>query len=233
MSDITIHYHFTLEDGSEEAFELVLDEKTLELRDPQSPDLPPWTELGFRQCQHCPLHATTSPRCPPAAKLVGLVQGFARVLSHERVQVKVRTAERTTIVEASAQEAVSSLMGLIMAVSGCPHTAFFRPMARFHLPGASTDETIYRATSMHMLAQYYVRLAGEEPDLAFADLVRRYEAVQEVNRAFVQRLRAAADADATINAIVVLDGWALSMPWAIEESLEGLRHLFEPYLGGG
>ncbi|MDH3459261.1 MAG: hypothetical protein OER90_20655 [Gemmatimonadota bacterium] len=230
MSDVTIHYHFTLEDGSEETFELALDEKTLELRATDSADHPAWTELGFRQCHHCPLEPATSPQCPAAAKLVWLVQGFARVLSHERVRVEVRTTERATTLNASAQEAVSSLMGLIMAVSGCPHTAFFRPMARFHLPGATTEETIYRATSMHMLAQYYVRLAGGDPDLVFADLVQRYEAVQEVNRAFVQRLRAAADSDATINALVVLDGWALTMPWAIEESLEGLRHLFEPYL---
>jgi hypothetical protein len=83
---------------------------------------------------------------------------------------------------------------------------------------------------MHMLAQYYVQLAGEEPDFAFAGLLESYAAVQKVNRAFVKRLHAAADYDSTINALVVLDAWALTMPWAIEESLEGLRHLFDPYL---
>jgi hypothetical protein len=230
MADFTIRYQFTLEDGSEETFELVLDPKTLELSASGSADLPAWTELGFRQCPHCPLQSVTTPHCPAAANLVGLVRGFARVLSHQHVRVKVRTEERTTILDTSAQQAVSSLMGLIMAVSGCPYTAFFRPMARFHLPGAVTEETMYRAASMHMLAQYYVRLAGGEPDLAFADLVKRYEGVQEVNRAFVDRLRAAAQSDSTINALVVLDGWALTMPWAVEESLEALRHLFEPYL---
>ncbi len=121
-------------------------------------------------------------------------------------------------------------MGLIMAVSGCPHTTFFRPMARFHLPGATTEETIYRAVSMHMLAQYYVRLAGGEPDLELKGLAKNYEAVKKVNRAFVKRLHAAAEYDSTINALVVLDAWALTLSWAIEESLEDLRHLFEPYL---
>lgn len=230
MSDISIGYRFTLEDGSEESFELILDAKTLELTPSDAADLPPWTELGFRQCSNCPLEATTSPHCPAAARLLGLVQGFARVLSYERVNVQVKTDERTVALETSAQQAVSSLMGLIMAVSGCPHTSFFRPMARFHLPGATTDETLYRAASMHMLAQYYVHLSGKEPDLAFADLLEKYEEVQKVNRAFVKRLHAAADYDSTINALVVLDAWALTMPWAIEESLEGLRHLFEPYL---
>jgi len=230
MPDVNIQYHFTLEGGAEEAFDLALDENTLELRVSESADLPPWTELGFRQCPNCPLQPATAPHCPAAARLVGLVRGFARVLSYERVGVEVRTTERTIKLDTSAQQAVSSLMGLLMAVSGCPHTAFFRPMARFHLPGASTEETIYRAVSMHMLAQYYVQLAGGTPDLEFAGLLRNYETVQMVNRAFVKRLHAAADYDSTINALVVLDAWALTMPWAIDASLEGLRHLFEPYL---
>ena len=43
MSDVTIHYRFTLDDGSEEAFELALDERTLELRATDSAELPPKT----------------------------------------------------------------------------------------------------------------------------------------------------------------------------------------------
>jgi hypothetical protein len=230
MTDITISYRFTLEDGAEEFVELALDSKTLSLRTSEAADLPPWTELGFRQCPDCPLQATTTPHCPAAAGLVGLVRGFARVLSYERIKVEVCTPERTVTLDTSAQQAVSSLMGLIMAVSGCPFTAFFRPMARFHLPGATTDETIYRAASMYMLAQYYVHFSGNEPDFAFAGLLEKYEAVQKVNRAFVKRLHAAADYDSTINALVVLDAWALTIPWAVEESLAGFRHLFEPYL---
>lgn len=230
MSDITIQYGFTLEDGTKESFELVLDEETLELRGSESTDLPPWTELGFRQCPNCPLQPDTTPHCPAAAKLVSLVRGFARVLSYEEVRIEVQTAERTIVHDTSAQQAVSSMMGLIMAVSGCPHTAFFRPMARFHLPGATTEETVYRAASMHMLAQYYVRLEGGEPDLELNGLATNYEAVGKVNRAFVKRLHAAAEYDSTINALVVLDAWALTLSWAIEGSLKELRHLFEPYL---
>ena len=230
MTDITIQYRFTLENGSEESFDVSLDERTLELSEEVPASPPPWTALGFRQCPNCPLDTATAPQCPAAVKLVGLVRGFARVLSYERVHVEVRTTERTVAHDTSAQQAVSSLMGLIMAVSGCPHTAFLRPMARFHLPSATTEETVYRAASMHMLAQYYVHKAGGEADLELEGLARRYEAVKEVNRAFVRRLHAAAQYDSTVNALVVLDAWALTLSWAIEESLEGLRHLFEPYL---
>jgi hypothetical protein len=231
MPDITIRYHIALEGGSAEEFELTLDERTLELRHAVVGALPSWTDLGFQQCPHCPLRSDTVSQCPAAVRLVPLVERFARVLSYEQASIEVSTAERTVTHATSAQQAVSSLMGLIMAVSGCPHTAFFRPMARFHLPGASLEETTYRAASMHMLAQYWVRRAGGEPDLDFTDLVRRYKDVQQVNRAFVKRLHAAAQADSTINALVVLDAWALSLPWEIAESLETLRPLFGPYLG--
>jgi len=231
MADISVRYRIALEDGPTEEFELTLDDRTLELGHAETDALPSWTDLGFQQCPHCPLRPDDMPRCPAAVRLVPLVQRFARVLSYEKASLEVHTAERTVIHDTSAQQAVSSLMGLIMAVSGCPHMAFFRPMARFHLPGASLEETTYRAASMHMLAQYWVLRAGGEPDLDFTDLVRRYKDVQQVNRAFVKRLHAAAQADSTINALVVLDAWALSLPWEIAESLENLRPLFAPYLG--
>ena len=37
-----------------------------------------------------------------------------------------------------------------MALSGCPVLEQLKPMARFHLPFASVEETIYRAASMYL-----------------------------------------------------------------------------------
>lgn len=230
MEDISLTYSFTLEDGSQEVFELTLDAVTLELKSGPPADLPPWTELGFHQCPSCPLESDTTPHCPAAAHLVGLIQGFARVLSHEKVRVEVVTENRTIISERAAQEAISSLMGLIMAVSGCPHTSFFRPMARFHLPFATEVETAYRAASMYLLAQYFAQRAGKDSDPELEGLLNIYKQVRDVNGAFVERLRAATEADSAINAIVVLDMLALNLPMAIGNSLEQLRHLFEPFL---
>ena len=51
-----------------------------------------------------------------------------------------------------------------------------------------------------------------------------------MNFAFAQRLREACQKDSMVNAIILLDMFAKSMPWAIEESLEEIRHLFQPYL---
>jgi len=230
MDHIEICYRFTLKDGTVDTIALKLDHLTLELIDNIPEELPAWSELGFHQCPQCPISPEDLSHCPAAANLVNLVEGFARVLSHEWVATEVTTADRTYAQETPAQRSVSSLMGLIMAVSGCPLTAYFRPMARFHVPWASQEETIYRATSMYLLAQYLRKRDGLASDLELDGLSKIYEDIRTVNRCFVERLRAASEKDSTINAIVVLDTQALTMPWAIDSSLEDLRPGFEPYL---
>ncbi len=55
--------------------------------------------------------------------------------------------------ETTAQQAMSSVLGLIMATAGCPWTDRLRPMARFHLPFASEAETVYRSVCMFLLAR--------------------------------------------------------------------------------
>ena len=54
--------------------------------------------------------------------------------SSERIRLEVTTTDRFVAQDTSAQKGISSMMGLIIATSGCPHTAFLRPMARFHQP---------------------------------------------------------------------------------------------------
>lgn len=120
-------------------------------------------------------------------------------------------------------------MGLIMATSGCPRTAFLKPMARFHLPFASEEETVYRVTSMYLLAQYFLGLEGQTDDDGFSGLTRLYGELEYVNTAMAKRLRAATETDSSLNAIVLLDLFAKTVPWALNRSLSDLRHLFAPY----
>jgi hypothetical protein len=122
------------------------------------------------------------------------------------------------------------MMGLVIATSGCPHAAFFRPMARFHLPLASKEETIFRATSMYLLAQYFLKKAGRAADFDLAGLIKIYDNMQIINNSIVERLRAATTTDSSVNAIVILDNYAKSLPFAIEKSLEDIRYLFSPFL---
>ncbi|HTY57181.1 MAG TPA: hypothetical protein VMF59_00125 [Bacteroidota bacterium] len=229
MKDFTVYYNFRLPDGSEEGFHLRLDPETLELRGNTPEVSPEWTKLDFHQCPNCPLNVEDHPHCPLALRLVNLVQRFDGLLSHEKVDMEVVTEERTITQQTTAQRGISSLMGLVIAASGCPHTALLRPMARFHLPFASNEETVYRATSMYLLAQYFLKKEGASADLELDGLARIYGNMQIINVAVAERLRAATTTDSSVNAIVVLDVYAKTVEMVIEGSLERIRYLFAPY----
>ncbi len=230
MKHIDIQYRFEMEDGQKELFTVLLDPEQLVSRPDISGDLPDWTRLAFHQCENCTLPLTSDARCPAAVNMVGIVNRFADLLSHDQTLVVVSTEERTVSSTTTMQRGVCSLMGLLMATSGCPMTTFFKPMARFHLPFASTQETIWRAISTYLLAQYFGLQNGDEPDIQFKGLTHVYQNIQTVNISFAKRLRSACHHDSMINAIILLDMFAQSMPLAIDESLEEIRHLFVPYL---
>lgn len=196
---------------------------------PEEPG-PAWAALGFQQCPNCPLNVEREAECPFARRLAAPLKTLGRLLSYDEIDVEVITAERSVSQRTSAQRAVSSFMGLVAAASGCPHTAYFRPMARFHLPFASEDETLYRAASMYTLAQYFRQQSGQPADLELEGLVDIYRQVQTVNRAMSVRLRAAFPADAPVNALILLDMFAKAMPYAVEDRLEAMRPLFGAYL---
>lgn len=219
-----------MEDEQQEIFDIQLDPDTLESRCDASSEMPDWVRLEFNQCSNCPLSPDTVPHCPAAENMVCIVERFADLLSHDKAMVVVKTADRTVSSSTSVQRGVCSVMGLLMATSGCPMTSFFKPMARFHLPFASTEETIWRATSTYLLAQYFKLQDGDPPDIQFAGLTSFYQNIQIVNLAFAKRLRAACRHDSMVNGIILLDMFAKSMPLAIEESLEEIRQLFVPYL---
>lgn len=219
-----------MEDGQEEIFTVRLDSVALECIYKYNNRLPKWTRLSFHQCDNCTLPIETEPSCPAAVSMVPIVERFANLLSHDSALVVVDTGDRTIAHEATVQCGICSLMGLLMATSRCPMTSFFKPMARFHLPFASTEETIWRATSTYLLAQYFKVLDGDKPDVHFEGLARIYENIQTVNLAFAKRLRTACSHDSMVNGIILLDMFAKTMPVAIEDSLEEIHHLFTPYL---
>ncbi len=229
MGTMTIRYYFTLPEGVREAFNLQFDVQKLELVNSLPATLPAWTKLDFHQCPNCPLTPEAYPYCPLAAHLVTVVERFEGLVSYSEIQVDIMTAERFITQETTVQRGISSLMGLIMAMSGCPHMAFFKPMARFHLPFASADETVYRATSMYLLAQYFLHKAGYQADLDLTGLREIYNNIEVVNVSVAKRLRTATEADSAINAIILLDIYTKSIPVVIEESLEEIRHLFAPF----
>ena len=230
MEIITVRYYFTLPGGVREAFVVQFDADTLELVDDFPNVLPAWTKLDFHQCPNCFLTPDAHPHCPLAASLVDIVERFKGLISYSEIQVDVMTEERFITQDTTVQRGMSSLMGLLMATSGCSHMAFFKPMARFHLPFASTDETVYRATSMYLLAQYFLKKQGQHADLDLTGLRKIYYNIEVVNSAVAKRLRAATEADSAVNAIMLLDIFTKALPVVIEKSLDAIRYLFTSYI---
>jgi hypothetical protein len=159
-----------------------------------------------------------------------LVDKMHDVVSIDGVKVEVTLDERIITRDATAQEGISALMGIITATSGCPHTVFFKPMARFHLPFANTEETFYRAASMYMLGQYYRWQAGKSVDMDLTGIHKFYEQVAIVNKGIADRLRCEKREDGSVNAIVLLDMFVKSMPMLLDETLTELKPLFKPYI---
>lgn len=228
--DLDIQYIFRFTDGREVSFAIRLDAVSLDSAAPVTENAEAWTRLEFHRCSHCPLDEAVHLYCPLARSLVGTVAILGDVLSYDRVAAEVITPERRILCDTSAQNAISAMMGLIIATSGCPHMAFFKPMARFHLPFASEEETMYRAASMYLLGQYFRQQQGLPTELGFEGLVHLYRNVEIVNRAMANRLRAAAREDGTVNALVLLDMYAKTLPAAVEETLQELRPLYTAYL---
>lgn len=230
MESITYQYRFRFDSGREEVFDVQLDGRSLDSLDPTPQNPPEWTRLDNHKCEHCPLDSLEVFFCPLAVHLVPLVERMGDVTSIDNVDVTVKLDDRIVTRSATAQEGISALMGIITATSGCPHTVFFKPMARFHLPFANTEETFYRAASMYMLGQYYRWQAGKSVDLELDGLFNFYSQVATVNKGIAKRLRAERREDGTVNAVVLLDMFVKSMPVMLEETLEELRPLFAPYV---
>jgi hypothetical protein len=230
MQPIDIHYIFKFKDEMENHVRLCLNPETLDLIADIPEKLPRWTNLDFYECPNCLLTIQTHPNCPVAIHLVKLLEIFEHLQSYDTILVEIITPERTIFKETSSQKGLSSLVGLIMATCGCPHTSFLRPMARFHLPFANALETAYRTISMYLLAQYFLRREGKEADLELEGLKKNYSNIQIINKTMANRLRAITDENVALNALVILDTFAQTVPFVIDEYLDEIRNLFTSYL---
>ncbi|BDD87110.1 DUF6901 family protein [Desulfofustis limnaeus] len=225
QQDITINYSFDLANGTKKRFLIRLDPLT-SLMKTSSHSKVEWTRLTAHQCSCCRLSADQTAHCPVAVNIADLVTAFKDILSHESCSVSCITTERTTIKETIVQDGLSSIMGIIMATSGCPTLDILRPMARFHLPFASVDESMFRIVSVYLLRQYFIEKDGREPDFQLSRIKQYWKQIERVNEGILNRIRYAAELDADKNAIVILNCLAQILPMEIDEDLNSLRPYF-------
>lgn len=223
-------YTFELTGKETSRFEILLGRETLTLAEEEKPNLPDWTKLKFHQCSNCPLKKRKHKHCPIASNLVGIVENFADLLSHEKARVTVETEDRNYQKDTTVQAGLSSMLGIVMTTSGCPVMEPLKPMVRFHLPFASIEETIFRMTSMYLLAQYVRKQEGLSYDWDLNGLAQIYSDVSKANKDFSQRLVEAAEKDANVNALVELDVFASMVQLLAEDAISELKPYYSAYL---
>lgn len=224
-------YKFNFRDGRKRMFEIELDEATLQMKKRMPENPPEWTKMSYFRCPNCTLDPETHIRCPLAAYLSEVIEFFNDIPSFEKAVIIVENNDRGTYKYTAVQAGVSSLMGIIMAVSGCPIIGKLKPLVRFHLPFASLDETEVRVLSMYILAQYFHFKDGKETDWALEKLKDLYEDIGKVDRNIVEKLARIEMKDTNRNAVIALSNYAdfISIKLS-EEEIETLRDFVGEFL---
>ncbi len=226
---ITYQYAFTFTDGVTKTFDIALDPNTLALQN-RSPTYPSWARLDHAACENCPLDRTRTEYCPIAVNIAALVESFKDVISYEEAEIVVTTDDRIVSKRTAVQNGLTSILGIYMVTSGCPVLDRLRPMVRFHLPFASIEETIFRSSGMYLLAQYFRKKRGLAAAFSFDGLSKIYREIKQVNIGLLHRLKAASNQDANLNALAILDIFAVTFHDSTEDSVDTLEPLFQVYL---
>ncbi len=221
-----ITYEFRFKDGAKNIFNVELDPKTVIIIRPDNASEPEWTKLENHKCHCCTLDEKEHAYCPVALNIAELVEKFKDAFSFDNCIVRCTTNERTYLKKTSIQEGLFSIFGIIMATSDCPIMSFFKPMARFHLPFSTIQETVFRSTSIYLLRQYFEHKNGRTPDLDLEKLDEHYEKVQQVNNGILGRTSNVANKDADNNAIIILNALAQMLSVEIDDNLNSLEYLF-------
>ncbi|MBT8342024.1 MAG: hypothetical protein HKP58_14865 [Desulfatitalea sp.] len=220
-------YQFQFMDGHVKDYAIALDPETLSLFPVAAITSPPdWIKLSYQQCKQCPLSVDVHPYCPIAVNIMELVEAFKSVFSYHDCNVVCSTTERSYSKETSVMEGLSAIFGVIMATSDCPVMEFLKPMARFHLPFATIEETTVRTASMYLLAQYFKYKDSPGMRFDFKSLERHYSKVQLVNEGLLNRINSVGSEDADKNAIVTLHSLSSFLSMEIDYSLSGLEYIF-------
>lgn len=223
-TEMFIEYEFTMNDGNTINYKINFSRSRPNLLD-QS-EYPNWTELGFKQCGNCPLDSQKHSHCPAAIDAKEIILGFKEILSCAITEVRVTTPEREYFKRCDAQTGLRALIGFVMATSSCPILSKMRGMAHYHLPFASINEIVFRVTSSYLLSQYYVHQEGGKADLDLIGLKQHYKDMQTLNYDFLQRIRAASEADSNLDVLSTLFSISSMLSVNLEQHLQQLKPLF-------
>lgn len=224
-----IIYRFVFTEHGEKSFDIEINSETYQIILDENISVPDWTLHENILCptQNC-VHKNF---CPIAYQLDKVIKMFDGFPSYEKVTVHVETTSRTYSKQTSVQSGIGSLIGILMTTSGCHVLDKLRPMVHFHLPFATLEETEYRTFSMFLFAQFLRQRLGIEPDWKLTTLSNLYEDIIKINKNLAQRIAKLEKLDASINAVTILNNFAFSVSYSIEdEDFSKFEKLFESWL---
>ena len=164
--------------------------------------------------------------CPVAKNMYKMIEATKDSLSYEEAEIMVKTSERTYFLKQDIQTGLFSILGLVMASSDCPHFHFLKPLARFHLPFSSIEETHFRVLGSHLLDQYFKKESGEEFNFDINEITQNYEKLMVVNSGLLARVRSVSSKDATANAFTVLNIFAQMFNSSFSTDFSSLKSLY-------
>ena len=223
-------YKFKFKDKSDKTFQVVIDPDTLTVIRKNEDTYPEWASLKNFKCGLCQMETNSDGYCPIATNLIEIIKFFSDIRSYEEVELEVTTPERTYSKITTVQVGVGGILGILMPASGCPTFGKLKPLLRFHLPFASLQETEFRVYSMYLLAQYLRMKKGQSADWDMKGLKKVYEDIQKLNVNIAQKIADLEAQDASINAVVVLNNFADTITFSLDEGdLSNIESLFKDY----
>ena len=223
-----ITYEFRLKDGIKKTFRIRLDPVTISFLPGEQIEKTIWMRLGYLQCECCPLEEKDFPYCPIAVNMGKLCEEFKNIPSFDKCVVRCTTIERTYTKKTSIMEGLASVFGIIMATSDCPVMSFFKPMARFHLPFSTIQETVFRVASIHLLKQYFECRDAGRTEFDLESLNEHYRKVRMINEGLMARLSRVVKKDADKNAVNILHSLCQILSREISFSFNSVEYLFKP-----
>lgn len=230
---IDIKYKIIFPDERTEVFDFEFDEENFDLVNKDVENPPEWAKLEFRQCDHCPLNSEEHEYCPVALQMANVVERFHDTTSIDIVTMEVEMNEKRIIQTAAIQHVISSMLDLVFPISGCPKVEHMKPLARFHTPLASEEETVFRVSSMYLLGKYFQSTTSMGGEIEFDGLTRIYDDLHILNKAVASRIQHATQSDSTKNAITLLDMYSTLVPALLEDQLAEMRGFFRAYIPEG
>lgn len=220
---MAVEYRITFDDEHAFSYKIELDREPLSTS--ELIPLSDWTDLNHQRCTNCPLDSSKHKTCPAAADLQTVVEDFKGLPAFKKAWVSVRTNEREYSKLANLEEAIRSLLGVIMATSACPILGRLKPMAHSHLPFASNNEFTLRTISMYVMREFFRMHEGQNPDWDLNDLTNDFKDLQLVNQALWHRINDVCAGDTNLKALLSFFSMASSMTYSLDTQLQKIRSL--------